>query len=109
MTRYALFLALLMAAPAQACDIWMPPPQYATMPRIMPKLVVVNFYEVDPLCRQMGVPSQGRMISCTSREFGTIVIPRSGEAGVTTEDQACYLRHELGHASGWPAEHPGAL
>jgi hypothetical protein len=51
---------------------------------------------------------QMQACSWTYGGIGFIILPEAGSDGVTSEWEACALRHETAHINGWPPSHPNA-
>lgn len=111
-----LALAAALVTPATAnphnldCgNILMPPPgEYDVAPGMFdrdPIIRLMDFWSVDPFCRQHGASERGHYEAC---HFGiTDVIPSGPE--VTHDRQVCYFIHEEAHRHGWGGDHPGAI
>lgn len=100
------------ASPALAdCGaIVLPPEEFDHVPSTAVHIEFRPYFEVDMACRTvLRIRMGGREEACLGFFAGSwlMFLPLTDES-VTSEMQACLLRHEFGHLNGWLPSHPDA-
>ena len=102
-----LAIAFALAAPAGAdCTSVTLNPAYDCTLSYDPTIRIVDFWDVDKTCRDMGLRRDGRAWGCYQGR--TIIIPQENTGSIDLICQQRIFRHEHKHACGWRGDHPGA-
>jgi hypothetical protein len=109
----ALAAALAMAVSPALADcgaIVMPPEEFDHPPTTAVHIEFRPYFEVDSACRSvLRINAGAREEACLGVFAGTwlMFLPLTDKS-VTSETQACLLRHEFAHLNGWLPSHPNA-
>ena len=104
MTRILSILLFYAAANAGCGNVPLNPAYDCTLSHNQ-TIRIVNFWDVDGMCRPFSPQTKPRIWACHYDR--TIIIPKVGTGGIDLSCQQRIFRHEHEHACGWPADHPG--
>ena len=104
------FAMLSNQAMAACGSIDMPPEEFDHVPAMDVHVEFRPYFRVDQACRSvLRVRANSREEACAGFFAGSwwIFLPLTGDS-VSSETQACLLRHEFAHLNGWLPDHPDA-